>query len=257
MYWEEAIELIKTHQSDPDDVYDFINGTLKTDYIDIESFPLKFKQVIEKYSKYDLVDLQIFCSIGKSEGLGEHTDPANVLIICLEGEVTYSVERTKPVTLHPGDTIYISEGLRHSGSSSTIPRICLSIGVKGYVPREDVTYYFGGSPESYTEMEMTMEIIKFYDESCGICHKMSHYDSKIANELGLGFVNVSMQDRPAYRKYRDILSSQYPKKGGVHEGMGYPTYFIMKDKELLGTILGGMDKGTFRERVNRILDRSR
>ena len=102
-----------------------------------------------------------------------------------------------------------------------------------------------------------MEIIKFYDESCGICHKMSHYDSKIANELGLGFVGVTMQDRPAYRKYRDIISSRYPKKHGVHEGVGWPTYFVMRDKEILGEILGGMDKGTFRERVKRILDRSR
>ena len=37
MYWEEAIELIKTHQDDSD-VYDNINGTLKSGYIDIESF---------------------------------------------------------------------------------------------------------------------------------------------------------------------------------------------------------------------------
>ena len=148
MYWEEAIELIKTHQNDSD-VYDHINGTLKSDYIDIESFPSKFRQVIERYSKYDLVDLQLFCSIGASEGIGEHTDPGNVLIICLEGEVSYSIERTKPVTLYAGDTIYINEGLRHSGFSSTIPRICLSTEVKGYVPKEDVTYYFGGGQESY------------------------------------------------------------------------------------------------------------
>ena len=253
MYWEESIELIKTHQSDSDDVYNHIDGTLKTDYIDIESFPLKFKQVIEKYSKYDLMDLQIFCSIGASEGLGEHTDPANVLIICLEGEVTYSVERTKPVTLHAGDTIYISEGLRHSGSSSTIPRICLSIGVKGYVPREDVTYYFDGDQESYEEIQMKMEVIKFSDEGCGICHKMGHYDSKVANELGLGFIHVSMQDRPMYRKHRDVLLSKYPKVDGVHENMGYPTYFVMKDKEILGEIKGGMDKGNYREKLSKIL----
>ena len=148
MYWEEPIELIKTHQ-DNSDVYDNINGTLKSDYIDIESFPIKFKQAIEKYLKYDLVEFQLFCSIGKSKGIGEHTDPANVLIICLEGEVSYSVEKTEPVTLYAGDTIYIEEGLRHSGFSSTVPRICLSTEVKGYVPKEDVTYYFGGGQESY------------------------------------------------------------------------------------------------------------
>ena len=149
MYWEEAVELIKTHQNKPGTVYEHVNGTLKSGYIPIESFPPKFKDVIEKYSKYDLTDLQLFCSIGASEGIGEHTDYGNVLIICLEGEVSYSIERTEPVTLKAGDTIYISEGLRHSGFSSTIPRICLSTEVQGYVPKEDITYYFGGGQESY------------------------------------------------------------------------------------------------------------
>ena len=110
MYWEEAIELIKTHQSKPGTVYDYINGTLKSGYINIESFPPKFKEIIEKYSKYDLTDLQLFCSIGASEGIGEHTDFGNVLIICLEGEVSYSIERTEPVTLKAGDTILIPDG---------------------------------------------------------------------------------------------------------------------------------------------------
>ena len=144
MYWEEAIELIKSHQSEPGRVYDHINGTLKSGYIDINSFPIKFKQVIDNYIKFDPIDLQLFCSLGASKGIGEHTDPGNVLIICLEGEVSYSIERSDPVTLKAGDTIFISEGLRHSGFSSTVPRICLSTEVKGYVSREDVTYYFGG-----------------------------------------------------------------------------------------------------------------
>ena len=143
MYWEEAIELIKSHQSEPGRVYDHINGTLKSGYIDINSFPIKFKQVIDNYIKFDPIDLQLFCSLGASKGIGEHTDPGNVLIICLEGEVSYSIERSDPVTLKAGDTIFISEGLRHSGFSSTVPRICLSTEVRGYVSREDVTYYFG------------------------------------------------------------------------------------------------------------------
>ena len=143
MYWEETIELIKSHQSEPGRVYDHINGTLKSGYIDINSFPIKFKQVIDNYIKFDPIDLQLFCSLGASKGIGEHTDPGNVLIICLEGEVSYSIERADPVTLKAGDTIFISEGLRHSGFSSTVPRICLSTEVKGYVSREDVTYYFG------------------------------------------------------------------------------------------------------------------
>ena len=58
MYWEEAIELIKSHQEEPGIVYNYFNGTLQSGFIDIESFPFKFKQVINNYSKYDLTDLQ-------------------------------------------------------------------------------------------------------------------------------------------------------------------------------------------------------
>ena len=151
MYWEEAIELIKTHQSKPGDTYDYRNGTLKSGYINIESFPPKLKQAIKKYLKYDLTDLQLFCSLGASDGIGEHTHPCNVLIICLDGEVSYSVERMKYVTLYAGDTIYISEGLKHSGISSKVPRICLSTEVLGHVPKEEVTYYFGGQAFELTD----------------------------------------------------------------------------------------------------------
>ena len=88
MYWEEAEEHIKTHQGNPGRTYDYHKGTLKSGYIDIESFPLSLKKGIEKYLKYDLTDLQLFCSLGASEGIGEHTDPCNVLIICLDGDVS-------------------------------------------------------------------------------------------------------------------------------------------------------------------------
>ena len=142
MYWEECIELIKNNQSRPGDVYDYRNGTLKSGYIDIESFPPKLMQGIEKYLKYDLTDLQLFCSLGASCGVGEHTDPCNVLIICLDGEVSYSVEGMELVSLNAGDSIFISEGLRHFAVSSTVPRMCLSTEVREYVPREEVTYYF-------------------------------------------------------------------------------------------------------------------
>ena len=47
MYWEEAIDLIKTHQNKPGTVYEHVNGTLKSGYRPIESFPPNFKDVIE------------------------------------------------------------------------------------------------------------------------------------------------------------------------------------------------------------------
>ena len=56
---------------------------------------------------------------------------------------------------------------------------------------------------------------------------MSHYDGKVAEELGLGFVSVMLQDTETYRKYRKVLMAQYPNK----EGMGWPTYLVVSDPE--------------------------
>ena len=156
MYWEETIELIKTHGKEPKstfpnpyndsdeyEVYMYERGTLKSSYIHIDEFPEKFKDIFKKYLKYGLEDIQIFCSLGASEGLGEHTDETNVLILCLEGEISYVIEDLNPVVLKAGDTIFIREGLEHMGISSTVPRICLSCSVKKHIPSYEVTYFFG------------------------------------------------------------------------------------------------------------------
>ena len=85
---------------------------------------------------------------------------------------------------------------------------------------------------------------------------MSHYDSKIANESGCKFINVMLQDVSTYSKYRKILLYKYPKK----EGMGWPTYLLVDtisdDFTILGEIKGGMSKGDFRDRLNKIIDMS-
>ena len=156
MYWEETIELIKTHGKEPKstfpnpyndsdeyEVYMYERGTLKSSYIHIDEFPEKFKDIFKKYLKYGIEDIQIFCSLGASEGLGEHTDETNVLILCLEGEISYVIEDLNPVVLKAGDTIFIREGLEHMGISSTVPRICLSCSVKKHIPSYEVTYFFG------------------------------------------------------------------------------------------------------------------
>ena len=157
MYWEEVIKLIKTHGDEPNpsfpnpynddddyEVYQYKCGTVKTNYIHIDEFPEKIKDCFKKYLKYGIENIQIFSSLGASEGIGEHADEGNVLIICLEGEIAYIIERMKKVILKAGDTIYIKEGLMHGGISSTVPRICLSCEVQKSVSKEDVTYYFGG-----------------------------------------------------------------------------------------------------------------
>ena len=156
MYWEEIIELIKTHGDEPEstfpnpynnsdyyEVYQYERGTVKTSYIHIDEFSEKIKDCFKKYLKYGLENIQIFSSLGASEGFGEHTDDGDVLIICLEGEIAYIIEQMKKVILKAGDTIYIKEGLMHGGISSTVPRICLSCEVQKSIPEEEVTHYFG------------------------------------------------------------------------------------------------------------------
>ena len=102
---------------------------------------------------------------------------------------------------------------------------------------------------------MTLSLIKFSSEDCGTCHRMGHYDAKVAQELGLNFIGVMLQDTNAYRKYRPILLSQYPNK----EGMGWPTYLIVDDPDndftILGEIKGGMTKGEFRTRLEKLLEK--
>ena len=99
-------------------------------------------------------------------------------------------------------------------------------------------------------------VLKFSSEDCGTCHRMSHYDSKVAEELGLGFVSVMLQDTETYRKYRKVLMAQYPNK----EGMGWPTYLIVTDPEgefvIHGELKGGMPKGDFRDKLSALIPAS-
>ena len=156
MYWEEIIELIKTHGNEPNstfpnpynesdeyEIYKYERGTLSTSYINIEEFSEEIKNILNKYLKYEPENFQLFCSLGASDGFGPHEDIGDTLIICIEGQISYVVEGMKPVVLKAGDSILIAEGREHMGVSSTVPRICISSRVKGQVPSNEVTYYFG------------------------------------------------------------------------------------------------------------------
>ncbi|MEM7794389.1 MAG: thioredoxin family protein [Cyanobacteria bacterium P01_C01_bin.118] len=100
---------------------------------------------------------------------------------------------------------------------------------------------------------MSKSVLKFSSEDCGICHKMSFYDAKVADELGLTFVDIKMQDTATYRKYRQVLLAQYPDKSD----MGWPTYLICEDPEgdfnILGEVKGGHPKGEFRQRLQAVI----
>ena len=103
----------------------------------------------------------------------------------------------------------------------------------------------------------SLKVLKFSSEDCGTCHRMSHYDARVAEELGLAFVSVMLQDTDTYRRYRRVLLAQYPNK----EGMGWPTYLVVShdDAEVVaeftihGEVKGGMPKADFRERLRALL----
>jgi len=99
----------------------------------------------------------------------------------------------------------------------------------------------------------SLTVLKFSSEDCGTCHRMSNYDAKVAEELGLDFVSVMLQDTDTYRRYRRVLLAQYPGK----EGMGWPTYLVVskleEEFEIHGEVKGGMAKGDFRERLRAAL----
>jgi hypothetical protein len=119
----------------------------------------------------------------------------------------------------------------------------------GAIARENVLYI-----PLCRRSPMSPTVLKFSSEDCGICHKMSHYDSKVSEELGLAFVDIKMQDTATYRKYRKVLLTQYPNKAD----MGWPTYLVCEDPEgefsILGEVKGGHPKGEFRTRLQAILD---
>ena len=98
-----------------------------------------------------------------------------------------------------------------------------------------------------------LHVLKFSSEDCGTCHRMSHYDAVVAEELGCIFVSVMLQDINVYRRYRNVLLAQYPNK----EGMGWPTYLLVSDPEgdftIHGEIRGGMPKGDFRTKLTALL----
>ncbi len=100
---------------------------------------------------------------------------------------------------------------------------------------------------------MSYSLVKFSSEDCGTCHRMSFFDSKVADELGIEFISVKLQDTVVYRKYRPILLKQYPTK----EGMGWPTYLLVDDPDgefkIIGELKGGIAKGSFRERLTKLI----
>lgn len=148
-YWDDCIELIKTHSvpyenNNPNDItqYEYINGCLKTQYItNWKKAPL-IKEIYDKYvENFNVYDPQIFATLGKSNGIGEHDDFDNVIILVLEGNMSYKI-KDKMINMNKNESIYIPAYKKHTPFSNSEPRICLSMGTPLDLKKTDVTYHY-------------------------------------------------------------------------------------------------------------------
>ena len=90
-----------------------------------------------------------------------------------------------------------------------------------------------------------MRLIKYGSGSCGPCGRMSHYDYKVADELGLPFTYIK-KNTNEYKTQGHIVSQL--------RSVPNPTYVLVDDEDkVLGHFSGGSDKGKFRERVQALL----
>ena len=98
-----------------------------------------------------------------------------------------------------------------------------------------------------------LHVLKFSSQDCGTCHRMSHYDAAVCDELGCTLISVMLQDTELYRRYRLVLLARYPDK----QGMGWPTYLLVSEPDgeftIHGELCGGMPKGDFRQRLTALL----
>jgi len=91
----------------------------------------------------------------------------------------------------------------------------------------------------------SLSVLTFSSEDGGTCHRMSNDDAKVAEDLGLEFISVMLQDTDTYRR---VLLAQCPGK----EGMGWPTDLVVSQREeefeIHGEWKGGLAQDDFRER---------
>ena len=95
-----------------------------------------------------------------------------------------------------------------------------------------------------------MKLHKFYSTSCGICGRMSHYDNKVATELGLEFKSYKKNTEP-FNSNSHLLDIVREDRGRV----GFPAYVVTDDDgNYKGNVMGGYDKGKFREALKQVLN---
>ena len=142
------------------------------------------------------------------------------------------------------------ECIKWCNSSGKATRMCkdlsysnaASLGSKGYSVLPDGN-------------ERQLILVKFSSTTCGICHRMSHYDKKVALEEGCMFVEA-VQGTPQYKEWLFIADPLYDDTSD----MGHPTYVLIEAEDggkplTIGEVVGGSDKGKFRENLQDVIGR--
>jgi quercetin dioxygenase-like cupin family protein len=62
-------------------------------------------------------------------GLAEHADGHDVIVLHVHGEKAWAIDGLGPLTLRPGDVLYLPAGVRHSASSQQVSSLHLTIGI--------------------------------------------------------------------------------------------------------------------------------
>jgi len=79
---------------------------------------------------------------------------------------------------------------------------------------------------------------------------MAEYDSEVAKEKGLPFLEVNVNDADIYKKYRHILLHQFPMK----RELKYPTYLLVENPQgdfvVQGEIVGSCSREEFSDRLD-------
>ena len=98
---------------------------------------------------------------------------------------------------------------------------------------------------------MSPLLIKFWSSSCGICQRMSHYDSKVAAEEGVEFLAVQQGSG----EYDYWLSAAEPLYDNPRH-MGHPTYILVDGDRTVGELVGGSDKGRYRRKLQSLIEQA-
>ena len=143
-YWDDFPTLVKQLPY-VDGFTEYMNGAYKTCLINSnEGLPKSYLSAYKYYlDKYDVYDLQVFCTLSECTGLGWHTDHDDVIIACLYGNSKYKFDKEgNDIILKEGETIYIPRDKMHIGLGDINPRIILSMATNKEITRSEVTYHY-------------------------------------------------------------------------------------------------------------------